>query len=42
MPDLGGEGQMRLSDTGEIIDPVEELEILGADTPENADFPAAE
>ena len=42
MPDLGGEGQMRLSDTGEIIDPAEEAEIIGADTPENADFPHGE
>ena len=42
MPDLGGEGQMRLSDSGEIIDPAEEMEIIGADTPENADFPRVE
>ena len=42
MPDLGGEGQMRLSDTGEVIDPAAEAEIVGADTPENADFPALE
>ena len=42
MPDLGGEGQMRLSDTGAIIDPAEEAEIIGADTPENADFPHGE
>ena len=42
MPDLGGEGQMRLSVTGEVIDPVAEAEIVGADTPENADFPAPE
>ena len=40
--DLGGEGQMRLSDTGEVIDPAAEAEIVGADTPENADFPALE
>ena len=25
MPDLGGEGQMRLNDSGEIVDPEEEL-----------------
>ena len=42
MPDLGGEGPMRLSDTGEVIDPAAEAEIVGADTPENADFPALE
>lgn len=42
MPDLGGEGQMRLSDSGEIIDPAEETEIIGADTPEEADFPRVE
>ena len=42
MPDLGGEGQMRLSDSGEIIDPAEAAEILGADTPEEADFPRME
>jgi segregation and condensation protein B len=42
MPDLGGEGQMRLTDTGEIVDPMEEVEISGADTPESADFPASE
>lgn len=40
MPDLGGEGQMRLNDNGEIVDPLEDAEIVGADTPEEADFPA--
>lgn len=40
-PDMGGEGQMRLSDSGEIIDPAEEAEITGADSPEEADFPEA-
>lgn len=41
MPDLGGEGQMRLSETGEIIDPQQEArEILQADTPETAAFEA--
>ena len=39
IPDLGGEGQMRLNDNGEIVDPLEDVEILGADTPEEADFP---
>jgi len=38
MPDLGGEGQMRLTDDGQIVDPVEEMEITGADSPETADF----
>ena len=42
MPDLGGEGQMRLSDSGEIIDPVEQTEIVDLDTPENAGFPFSE
>ena len=39
MPDLGGEGQMRLNENGEIIDPAQEAEIVGADTPETAAFP---
>ena len=38
MPDLGGEGQMRLNENGEIVDPAEEAEITGADTPETAAF----
>ena len=38
MPDLGGEGQMRLTDDGLIIDPAEGAEITGADSPETADF----
>ena len=42
IPDLGGEGQMRLNDNGEIVDPLAESEIVGADTPEDADFPAEE
>ena len=42
MPDLGGEGQMRLNENGEIVDPAEGAEITGADTPESADFPAPE
>ena len=41
MPDLGGEGQMRISENGEIVDPAELAEITGADTPETAG-PAAE
>lgn len=40
MPDLGGDGQMRLSETGEIIDPDRDArEITEADGPENAAFP---
>lgn len=39
MPDLGGEGQMRLSDSGEIVDPAEQAEIVGADLPEDAELP---
>lgn len=39
MPDLGGEGQMRLSEDGTVMDPAEGVEIVDTDTPENADFP---
>ena len=42
IPDLGGEGQMRLGDDGQIIDPDDRGEILGSDTPEDADFPMME
>ena len=42
MPDLGGEGQMRLSDSGEIIDPTETAEIVGADAPEDVELPRTE
>lgn len=41
MPDLGGEGQMRINENGEIVDPADGAEIIGADTPETAG-PAAE
>ena len=41
MPDLGGEGQMRIGENGQIVDPAELAEITGADTPETAG-PAAE
>ena len=41
MPDLGGEGQMRINENGEIVDPADSAEITGADTPETAG-PAAE
>ena len=39
MPDLSGEGQMRLNENGQIVDPAEDMEITGTDTPERADFP---
>ena len=39
IPDLGGEGQMRLTDDGQIIDPSEAAQISGFDAPEDADFP---
>ena len=39
MPDLSGEGQMRLNENGQIVDPAEDMEITGTDTPESADFP---
>ena len=39
MPDLGGEGQMRLGEDGQIIDPDAQVEITGAETPETAGFP---
>ena len=42
MPDLGEEGQMRLNENGEIVDPAEGVEITGADTPETAAFPPPE
>ena len=42
MPDLGGEGQMRINENGEIVDPADGAEITGADTPETAGPPAEE
>lgn len=42
LPDMGGEGQMRLNDSGEVVDPAEAAEISGADSPEEADFPGGE
>ena len=39
VPDLGGEGQMRLTEDGLIVDPAEAAEIIGADIPEEASFP---
>ena len=38
----GERQQMRLSDTGEVIDPAAEAEIVGADTPENAEINGAD
>ena len=37
MPDLGGEGQMRLNDDGEIVDPTQETNLRGAEETEPAD-----
>ncbi|SFP11899.1 segregation and condensation protein B [Oscillibacter sp. PC13] len=34
MPDLGGEGQMRLNENGEIVDPIQMPELTGSDAPE--------
>ena len=42
MPDLGGEGQMRIGEDRQIGDPAESAEITGADTPETADDPEKE
>ena len=42
MPDLGGEGQMRIREDGQIVDPADTAAITGADTPETADDPAEE
>ena len=39
MPDLGGDGQMRLTDDGQIIDPSDAKTILEGDLPEEAEFP---
>lgn len=36
MPDLGGEGQMRLNEAGEVVDPIEGVAVTGADGPETA------
>ena len=36
MPDLGGEGQMRLNEAGEIVDSAGEPETARADAPETA------
>ena len=42
LPDLGGEGQMRINEDGQIVDPADTAAITGADTPETADPPRAE
>ena len=42
LPDLGGEGQMRISEDGQIVDPADTAAVTGADTPETADDPAEE
>ena len=36
LPDHGGEGQMRIGEDGQIMDPADTAEITGADTPETA------
>jgi len=42
IPDLGSDGQMRLTDDGQIIDPSENAEVFGSDRPEDVAFPAEE
>ena len=42
IPDWGGEGQMRLNESGEVIDPLEDTEVIGADVPEDAQIPLEE
>ena len=37
MPDLGGEGQMRLNENGEIVDPTGDMELAGV--PEDTELP---
>ena len=37
MPDLGGEGQMRLNEKGEIVDPTGDMELAGV--PEDTELP---
>ena len=37
MPDLGGEGHMRLNENGEIVDPTGDMELAGV--PEDTEFP---
>ena len=39
MPGLEADGQLRLGEDGQIIDPEAGREIIGADTPETAGFP---
>ena len=39
MPDLGGEGQMRLNENGEIVDPTGDMELAGV--PEDTELPEA-
>ena len=42
LPDLGGEGQMRIGEDGQIVDPADTAAVTGADTPETADDPEEE
>ena len=37
LPDLGGEGQMRLNENGEIVDPTGDMELAGV--PEDTELP---
>ena len=36
LSNLGGEGQMRLNEAGEVVDPTEGVAVTGADGPETA------
>ncbi|MDD3346288.1 SMC-Scp complex subunit ScpB [Oscillibacter sp.] len=42
MPDLGGDGQMRLNEEGRVVDPTDGSEVSGADAPEDAVLPGEE
>ena len=42
MPELGGEGQMRLNEDGQIVDAAGEAEMTDTGTTEEADFPASD
>lgn len=42
MPELGGEGQMRLNEDGQIVDAAGEAEMTDVGKTEEADFPASD
>ena len=42
MPELGGEGQMRLNEDGQIVDAAGEAEMTDTGTTEEADFPVSD